>query len=212
MDKYKTAYISNTCTCIDIHRILNVEYNQPFIGSLFVNDVQYIKFCGNFDYYINCTPIIGKPNDKSIWAIQNQGLWYKHAAISIPYIIMYLDDIEIHWIHETDEKKLLESYNRRLDRYKLSESKPMFILSCSELINDHTENERLSLLKDFLTIKNSIYISKCPTDLELDNHENIILYDQWIHTSNERNSSHIYHYNDQVKIANIIVQHISKII
>lgn len=208
------AFISNTCACIHLYKHFNIEYNHPFIGSLFVNDDQYIKFCSNFNYYINCTPIINKPNDKSIFAIQNEGVWYKNSVISTPYVVIYLDDIEIHMVHETDEKIVLETYNRRLKRYKQSCVQPIFfILSCSELINDHSEDERIKLLKEFVAIKNSVYICKDVLDLELnDNKKNIILYKEWTNTTNERNSSHFYKFNDHGIIANIIIQYISQFI
>ena len=112
-----TAYVSNTCAIIEIYRTLNIEYNHPFIGSLFVIDEQYIKFCNNFDHYINCDPIIGQPNNNSLWTLENNGIWYKHRAVPIPYVVMYLDDIEIHWIHETDQQLLLEKYQRRLETF-----------------------------------------------------------------------------------------------
>lgn len=203
-----TAYISNTCAIIEIYKTLNIEYNHPFIGSLFIIDEQYIKFCNNFDYYINCDPLIGQPNNNSLWTLENKGIWYKHKLVPIPYVVMYLDDIEIHWIHETNQQLLLEKYQRRLGRYKQQVNKVFFILSCSEFINKHTETQRLDLLTQFLSNKNNIYISRCPSDLNLNNTNQIILNNDWINTSNKRDSSHIYIFNNQITIAHKALQHI----
>lgn len=204
----KIAYISNTCISTNMYKIFSVQYNHPFVGSLFVNDEQYIKFCQKFDYYINCTPIFGDPNENSIWAKQNSGVWYKHKDVTSPYIVMYLDDVEIHWVHETDMETTLNSYNRRLERYRTYVDKVYFILSCAEIMNDHTEEKRHSLLNDFQNINNSIYVSKTPSELGLYNNNIIILYEPWINTSNERNESHTYNFNDQKTIAETILKYL----
>jgi uncharacterized protein (DUF1919 family) len=199
-NKYRNiAYISNTCSNIGLY---NSSYNHPFIGSLFVNDEQYVKFCQHFDEYIKISPTFGNPNRNSIWARQNKNNgWYKHHSISPPYPVMYLDDIEIHWIHETKENELLTKYYRRLQRYYDTHSKPMFLLSCSELLNNHKDNG-WELSRKFLQISNSIYIQrhKHPTEKLRDNE---ILYEQWTNKGFTRDESHVYTFNNQDTIIEI---------
>ena len=64
-----------------------------------------------------------------------------HDEINTPYPVMYLDDIEIHWIHENDKNTLLEKYYRRIERYKTENPNPLFLLCASDLCNDHTDEE-----------------------------------------------------------------------
>ena len=40
--------ISNCCLTIDIHRKLNnCEYNNPLIGTIILDDFQYLELCKN---------------------------------------------------------------------------------------------------------------------------------------------------------------------
>lgn len=200
---YNKAYISNTCSNIGLY---NGPYNHPFIGSLFVNDEQYIQFCQHFDEYIRITPTFGEPNTQSVWAQQNgnQG-WYKHPSIHPPYPVMYLGDIEIHWIHETECNSLLTKYNRRLQRYYTTNATPVFLLSCSELLNDHSDHG-WTLSRQFLNIPNSIYIQRFQ---HTEKYPNEIMYEPWIHTGFERDVSHVYTFNNQDTIVTILKSHLN---
>jgi len=56
------SFLSNTCIG---HQMFNQtklkkEYNTPFIGSLFVNDYDFIKYCSNYEHYMNINPRFGK--------------------------------------------------------------------------------------------------------------------------------------------------------
>lgn len=186
------TFISNTCRAIHVFGNFNAEYNNPFIGSLFVNDLQYLKFCQNFDYYITVKPRFDLPNQNSTWAIQNNGVWYKNPVIKIPYPVMYLDDIEIHWIHEDNIETILDKYNRRLARCK--NTIPIFILSCSEFLNDHNNSDREYIIKEFVKLENGFFISRNKDELQLSS--NIMLYEPWIGTTDERNSSHVYAFHE----------------
>ena len=188
--------ISNTCSCMNLYK--DRQYDHPFIGSLFVNDRQYIEFCRKFEYYISQKPTFGEPTFGSDWAISNGGVWYKHPSIHPPYPVMYLDDIEIHWIHEKNIDTLLQKYYRRLKR--LSHS-PTFILSCSELLNK-SDADSIDIIRKFIDLPNSIYISRN----DLIQSENVIQYRQWNDTTDERDESHILIFNDQDLIADIIRQ------
>jgi uncharacterized protein (DUF1919 family) len=183
------SYISNNCLAQSIYFKENREYDNPFIGSLFVNDKQYVKFCQNFNSYIKIEPKFDNPKPNSIWAQQNKNIWYKHDEIKPPYPVMFLHDIEIHWIHELDTASLLAKYNRRIERFLYTNPTPIFILSVSDLCNDHNIQEYDQLIKDFIEIPTSFYLTKYKKDTILGNR--ISLIEKWIGTNNERNISHI---------------------
>ena len=186
----KFSYVSNNCLSQIIYFSESREYDSPFIGSIFLNDYQYVKLCKNYNYYISLKPIFGEPRNNSIWCEQNNGPWYKHKEILPGYPVMFLDDIEIHWIHENNIDILLEKYFRRIERYKKNNLIPLFMLSISDLCNDHTNEEYLNLVTEFTNIENSLYLTKYQKDLSIN--INIFLVKDWMFTSNQRNDSHIY--------------------
>ena len=190
----KYSYITNNCLGQVLYFWESREYDSPFIGSIFLNDYQYVKLCQNYEYYISLKPIFAEPLKDSVWDKQNNGIWYKHIEITPGYPVMFLDDIEIHWIHEHDITLLLEKYNRRIQRYKENGSIPIFMLSFSDLCNDHTEEEYTKLINDFTSIKTSLYLTKYTEDIK--DRLNVFLIKDWINTSNERNDSHIYKFHD----------------
>jgi uncharacterized protein (DUF1919 family) len=194
------TYISNNCGNLSFFFKEKREYDHPFIGCLFVNDEQYIKFCINFDYYINLSPRIGIPNENSVWAKQSGNKWYQHKEIIPPYPVIYLgddnDEIEIHFIHESSNIELLEKYNRRLERYKLNKPNIIFMLSCADLCNNHSNENRQKLIREFTSINNnilnhktSIYLSRYKEDISI--HPNVFHVELWNDCSYDRNSSFI---------------------
>lgn len=198
------TYISNNCTNISFYFTENREYDHPFIGSLFVNDKQYVKFCKNFSTYLDIDPIFGEPSETSTWALQNGGKWYKHPEIPVPYPVMYLGDVEIHWIHEKDRNVLMEKYIRRRERLRNSPNNTglVFLLSVSDLCNDHLQEEYSKLIREFLSIPTSLYLTKysedcvnnrvlTPTGFEASEGRRVRLVKRWVGSSNERNESHI---------------------
>ena len=44
---------SNTCVGSEIYKLLNLEYNSPFIGTLFLDDMDYIYMIKKFKYILN---------------------------------------------------------------------------------------------------------------------------------------------------------------
>lgn len=190
----KFSYITNNCLAQVLYFSESREYDSPFIGSIFLNDSQFVKLCQNYDYYISLTPVFSEPKNDSTWCEQNNGPWYKHVEITPGYPVMFLEDIEIHWIHEHNIEILLQKYNRRIERYKQNNLEPLFLLSISDLCNDHSKKEYLKLITNFTKIKNSIYLTKYQSDLKINN--NIFLIKDWLTTSNKRNSSHIYEFHN----------------
>lgn len=148
MDKY--SFITNNCLGSTIYQKLNREYDNPFMGSYFQDDNQYLKFCLNFNYYINLNPTFSNP--KLSIDTNNSEI----PPDSFP--VMFLDDVEIHWIHEKDKEICLNKYNRRIERLK--KKIPFFIWGDSLLHIHHSDSERIKIISQFTSIKNSVYFNK----------------------------------------------------
>ena len=189
----KFCYVTNNCLAQALYFSESREYDSPFIGSIFLNDYQYVKMCKNYEYYVSIEPVFREPLKDTIWANQNNGVWYKHTEIQPTYPVMFLDDIEIHWIHENDTNLLLEKYNRWIQRYRQSGSVPLFMLSFSDLYNNHSKEDYKKLIDDFTSIENSLYLTKYKEDIK--DRNNVFLIKDWIKTTNERNNSHIYKFH-----------------
>lgn len=200
------AYIGNNCSGITYSRHFNNnEYNHPFIGSFFMNDEQFVRFCTNFDYYINIDPVFSQPCSTSPWAIQNKSPWYKHPEIPVPYPVMYLDDVEIHWIHEVGGiDGILDRYIRRRNRFFESRAKPVFVWSAWEMMNNHDSTEHNKLVKDFISIPNSFFLTRYETDLKI-SFDRIFLHKDWLNTSNERDESGLYKFDTLNHTEKIII-------
>jgi GTPase Era involved in 16S rRNA processing len=61
---------------------------------------------------------------------------------------MYLDDIEIHWVHyPNDEQVVLNKFDRRMDRYKSlntnNKNKTIFLFCQYDFYNTHTNMEHV---------------------------------------------------------------------
>jgi uncharacterized protein (DUF1919 family) len=147
MEKY--YLVGSNCQILGFYNQINKEYDTPFIGNFIQDDLQYLKFCKNYNYYINLTPVFGKCK---------LPFEYIEDINRDTFPTMYLGDIEINWIHEKDEAVCLEKFNRRLNRAK--NKTPFFIWADSLLHQYHTESDRLNLISEFKKIPNSLYIHK----------------------------------------------------
>ncbi len=202
IEQYITDYtfISNTCLATDMYhgtyrnRYKNKKiYNNPIIAYLIPDDYQYVKFCKNFDYYMSLEPILKSPNNNSIWSIHNKGVWYRHEAVKTPYNVLHLEDIELHCFHESNASILLDKYKRRQERYLIDKPKPIFMLSQSELFLDHNQEDYDHLIKDFMSIPRSFYLTKYAKDLDVS--DRCIYVDEWKNTKNLRDLNGMYYYD-----------------
>jgi uncharacterized protein (DUF1919 family) len=208
--------ISNTCVGQGIINKKNIlPYNNPFIGSLIPNDKDYIKLVNNFHIYIELIPIINIPRSDSIFAIQNKNIYYLHKDIKTPYPIIYLGDIEIHFIHENNADECLNKFNKRLNRLKYiiknENYKIIFTLSLSEFVNNHDD---ISLLIDEYFIENNnnnLVIEKYFIGCEnyyKSSYPNYIKNEKWNNVILQRDTSHIYVFNDQKYLVDMFNQYI----
>lgn len=143
LDKDKFYFISSDCTTTNIYPKLNRPYDTPFIASFFEDDMQYLKFCLHYDYYINLTPEFDRPPKLAVHAADPQVPLEKVA-------IMFLDDIEIHWIHHSGVDEVKGFYQNRIERGK--GKLPFFIWSDCQLYRPHTVGEREYLISKFLSL------------------------------------------------------------
>jgi len=201
--------ISNTCIGWSVMKKLNDNnnYNNPFIGSIILNDNDYIKLINNLDKYIYMQPYLDNPKNDSLFAIQNNGIWYKHEEISIPYPVIFLGDIEIHYIHENNFNECLDKVNRRLIRFRelieQNNYKIIILLSFSELLNDH-QDIKLIINTYFNENKSNLNIIKYfigPS--KYNNNNNYINKLEWDNIELIRDSSHVYNFNNQPDTVNI---------
>jgi len=161
--------ISNSCVSAKIYQLLNpgvhksfVDYTNPFIASWFPEDEQYLKFCERYEYYTSLEPRFGEPGTCFNWYRDTRK--YVNLSRKITnYPVMFLGDIEIHWIHECNEKLLLKKYTERLRISR--ELEPVFLWSDPEMFNIHSPEERFSLLYRFCQIpRKTLFLTKYPDE------------------------------------------------
>lgn len=131
--------VSNSCVSSGVYIDTHTEYSTPFVGSLFMDDYMYLKFLENYDYYINLPVKIEKINKRVYFS--------KHEHISNEYILMRLNEIEIHWIHENSEDVVLEKWNRRL--IKSLNKRRIYAWASPELKKYYSKEERQDIIKRF---------------------------------------------------------------
>lgn len=200
------TFFSNTCIGHQMFVLLNTKYTNPFIGTLIVNDFDYVKLCNNLDEYLQKTPYFGQPSQSALQGnkrILNMG----------NYPVMFLEDIEIHWIHDTSESEILEKFNRRRNRFFEKKRNNLCILSYSQLLINHTPESISKLLLDFFKLKEHV-IFLGPSKLLvpeikalLTETKHFIEKPQWNKISLHRKNS-VYHFNDQIQIKNDIMNYL----
>lgn len=205
----ETIIISNSCVgyqVISQKKIL--PYNNPFIATLIPNDLDYIKLINNLDHYRSCIPRLGDANPNSMFAQQNGSLYYIHSAIKTPYPIIYLDDIEIHCLHDKNYIQCLEKFKKRLNRMNEIIDKGKYkifaLLSFSELFNDHQNYE--IIIDSFLESKHSIIKYFLGPSQYNNKNPNYIYIDIWDKIELKRNSSHVFEFNDQQLLKRIFLR------
>ena len=161
--------ISNSCVSAKIYQLLNpgvhksfVDYTNPFIASWFPEDEQYVRFCERYAWYTALEPEFGEPSTCLKWH-RDTGKWVNLSRKITNYPVMFLGDVEIHWIHECNEKLLMKKYRERLRISR--ELEPVFLWSDPEMFNIHSVEERFSLLYRFCQIPHkTLFLTKYPNE------------------------------------------------
>lgn len=134
------TFLGNSCVSGWVYYYLKLEYNNPFIWHLILDDEDFIKVCENFNHYIDQEPIFITEDIKN-------GRYLNHHSISKTYPILRLDDVNFHFIHHKDEEIVLNNFNKRKSR-----------VNGSKLIPVAWDNEikNVKQLKRFKELPNSI--------------------------------------------------------
>lgn len=210
---------SNTCVGWDIYKKFNLEYTSPLIASLIPNDIEYLKLIKNFKNILNDNKIniSNIPKKNTIFEIQNNYPYYKHEIIKVPYPIIKIDDIDIHFIHETELDLTYNKFIRRIERckniIKNNNYKILNILIFTEIINDTNNYEELieSFLSNNDISMQNIFLGPEKYKIVTDNIKNIYISHEYFNNiSTDRNSSHIMLANSQEISSNILYNFINE--
>jgi uncharacterized protein (DUF1919 family) len=165
-----TNIVSNSCVGSGVYKEIHVEYFTPLVGSLFMDDYMYLKFLENYDYYCNL-PVKTEMIKKNVH-------FSKHNSISDNYVLMKLNQIEIHWIHEDSEDVVLEKWNRRLK--KSLNKKKVYVWSSPELKKCYSKEERQEIIKRFCNLNEfTIFLTEIKEEETVTNNYIIKYVSEW---------------------------------
>lgn len=137
------TFFGNSCVSGWVYYYMKLNYNNPFIWHLILDDTDFIKVCKNFNYYISQEPTFVDEDLKN-------GRYLSHHSIDKNYPILRLDDVNFHFIHHKDKNKVLEKYLRRIERIGNSLLVPV---AWDKEIKDK------SLIPEFESLDNSILVN-----------------------------------------------------
>lgn len=185
------SLLSNSCVGAFVYKRLNLRYNNPLIGSLFLKDADWISFSKRPQYYLSLQPHICHPTDKFI-----------HEVISPSYPVVILDDIRIDFIHEKPDK-LYEKYMRRADRFANTE--PYLVWSFSEMMSDHENHQNIidAFLSTNTTNTKAIFLG--PPRLKSEK-EFYITIEKWENCDSHRDTYGVPVFNDQLFVIDVVTE------
>jgi len=108
LEKSKFCIVANNCFGSRFYKILNREYNTPFIG-VFILPECFVKLVANFEYYIGLDM---KFEENSKYDYINK-LRRNHDE---DYPLGLLGDVEINFLHYKTKEEAIEKWNRRKSR------------------------------------------------------------------------------------------------
>ncbi len=118
--------ISNNCFAGSIYQDLGLEYRSPTVGLFFYSDC-YMKFVDNIKYYMELElDFISKS---------------KYHDNKLSYPVGILDDVEIHFLHYTTEKKAKEKWDKR--KARINYDNIFYIFSDRDGFNDENYEDFL---------------------------------------------------------------------
>jgi hypothetical protein len=197
------SFVSNTCVGWRLFENFDIKpYNNPFISTLIPDDNQFVKLINNLNYYVDILPVIGNPKIN----------YYNHPDIRIPYPVIFLEDIEIHCIHENDNTECLDKFLRRIERFKDflkdDNNKTFVVLSFSEMFMNHEFTE--SVIADFLKpiSKYIIKIFLGPSKWYNEENKHYIIVNKWDDLEITRNENNLITWSNQDLVSNTIINYI----
>jgi len=177
------SIVANSCISWVIYKQYNptihemfINYTTPFISSWFPNDNEYLKLCENYEYYISLEPRFGPPIS-SEWEKNTMNKRHTNPQWG-EYVVMFLDDVEIHWIHDFKPSLVLKKFKGRLKNN--SENELLFLWSDLAMFNKHTEDERKILINRFNAINHkTIFLTKHKEEEYVDNMTVVKFVPKW---------------------------------
>jgi hypothetical protein len=168
--------------------------------------------------YINHEPVLYIPPDEKSnkYKEQTNSKYYIHFLVKTPYPIILLNDIEVHCVHEDDDKIALEKFKRRMNRLKeminYKQNKIFITMSFSQFLNKHNNYELL--IDKFLKQSNNKNIIKLfigpPQFYKKEYGKNYMIINEWTNFNYERNESNIFLSNDEELCVNKMKQLVSQ--
>ena len=143
--------ISNCCLGIEIHKKLNnCQYNNPFIGTLILDDFQYLNLCKNIKKYMNDNFHLTNNIIPSIYVEQTNHVRYIHPAVKNDYPILTNNEIDIHAIHN-DYTNISKFYKRQSRFNKIIETEHYKIFCIMTYTNIYLKhNNYIEFINNFL--------------------------------------------------------------
>jgi uncharacterized protein (DUF1919 family) len=151
--------ISNDCWGGEVYHYFNLAYNTPFIG-LYIMAPCYIKLLKNFEHYMSQEMQFVSHSKYSELNLKRK---------SKPHPIGKLGDIEIQFLHYSDEIDAREKWNRRKERMDRNNIHVKF--------DGSKDGSTLELITEFdaLPIKNKI----CLSNTKYENIKSLVYCPQW---------------------------------
>lgn len=99
----EVTFISNNCTGGHIENDIYGAYTSPFVNMILYPE-SYVKLANNFDYYVTRQPVVRQ--------------FSKLTGFDTSYPVVYLDDVEVHYIHYSINDPVIQIFNERLKRLR----------------------------------------------------------------------------------------------
>nr|WP_221067078.1 DUF1919 domain-containing protein [Methylomagnum ishizawai] len=142
------SVISYNCSAQHLCKLYRTQYNSPTIGSLFRSPKHYMDFISRMDYFLyEAEPYFGEP------------VLPRYNPASKTYPVMFIDELEIHWIHEKTSESALRRL--RVGSERLDKENIIFVFSESNLASHgFTAAEEVDFIEKFCSLgERAVYFS-----------------------------------------------------
>lgn len=109
LNKTKFTIFSNNCWGGGVYESYDLIKQSPTVGLFFMSS-DYVKFLGNIKGYLKQPLVFINPKNSKYYDKLKRETDYGK------YPVAKLDDIEIFFMHYTDEQQALSKWNRRIKR------------------------------------------------------------------------------------------------
>ena len=141
--KKEITILTPNCVAGEIYNILGLKFNSPTINCSFSKKSDFVKFCLNLREYCEAEPVIVDHEGVCpVMEINPRGL----------------DAIHIRWVHDTDDKVVIENWNKRKKRIDFDN---LFIICDFKFLS----NDEIQKLCNIRT-KNTIVFTNCELNIE----------------------------------------------